>query len=132
LANISKILTIVAIVVAAIAVFAVLYSQILIAKDSYNSQIQVSFSKSPPAYDYSCDESDYQIHFAIKNIGAKDVVGLSISISNPLCVGGVPPLPQTLNASSSTGSLLSFYAQSTNQNGTLTISGNNTFVQANF
>ena len=110
----------------AISVFA--YSEIQIMKDSYNSKIEVSFSKSPVVYDYSCRANDYEIYFVVSNVGPKKVVDLTFSITNPLCVGSIPALPKTLNASST----MSFYAQTTTENGILTISGNNTFMQVNF
>lgn len=128
LIQVSKILTFAVVILALLAIIAVAYSQILVEKNSYNADIQVSVVKSPVVYDYSCDENDYQIHFVIDNIGSENVRDLSISITNPICVGAVPSLPQTLNSSST----LSFYAQSTRSNGTLTISGNNTFVQIKF
>jgi hypothetical protein len=111
-----------------IAISAFAYNQLIVSRNSYNSEIQYSVSRSPVVYDYSCDEYDYQIHFVIMNSGVKNVLDFSASITNPLCVGGNPILLRTLNASST----LSFYAQSTNPNGTLTISGNNTFVQIKF
>jgi hypothetical protein len=126
--SLSKILSIAVIILAIAAVSVLGYTQFLAMKNSYNSKIQVSFVKSPVAYDYSCNTNDYQIYFMIDNTGSKNVADLSVSISNPLCVGGIPSLPQTLNASS----MLSFYAQSSAENGTLTISGNNTFVEIKF
>lgn len=121
-------LSIAVIVLAISAVSAIAYTQFQASRDNYNSKIQYSFIKTPVAYDYSCDENDYQIYFVIDNIGSKNVIDLSVSITNPLCEDAVPPLPASLNASSS----LSFYVQSTQQNGTLTLSGNNTFVQISF
>ena len=124
----SRILTVTVVVLAIVTVSALAYSQFLTNENSYNSKILVSLIKSPPVYDYSCSESDYQIYFVIRNIGLKNVVGLSISITNGLCVGAIPPLPDTLNSSST----MSFEAQTTTANGTLTIAGNNTFVQVKF
>ena len=68
------------------------------------------------------------MHFVITNTGDENVVNLSASITDPLCVGGFPMLPPTLKASST----ISFYVQTTTSNGTLSISGNNTFVQIRF
>jgi hypothetical protein len=124
----SKVLSILVVVLAVLAVSVIAYTQILLVRNSYNSKIEVSFSKSPVAYDYSCSSNDYQISFVIKNTGSKSVVGLSVSITNPDCNGGVPSLPPILNASST----ISFDAQTTTENGTLSISGNNTFVQIRF
>ena len=124
---ISRFLTVLVIVLAVLSVSAVLYSQYF-ASASYNSSIKYAFEKSPLAYDYSCDQNDQQIYFVIKNEGPKLVSDLSFSLSNPLCKGSLPLLPKTLNASST----LDFYAQSATQNGTLTISGNNTFIMVSF
>ncbi len=128
LVPLSKILTIAVIILAVAAVSGIAYTQLLAMKNSYDSKIDVSYTKSPVVFDYGCNTNDYQIYFVIHNIGSKNVVDFSVSISNPLCVGGTPSLPQTLNASTT----MSFEAQSTAENGTLTISGNNTFVQMNF
>ncbi len=126
--TISRILTIAVIVLGVVALVSITYSQILASQNSYSREIQVSFSKSSVAYDYSCGATDYQIYFVLKNLGTKVVTGLSISITNPLCVGSIPTLPKTFNASST----LSFYAETTTENGTLTILGNNTYVVINF
>lgn len=126
--SLSKILTIAVIVLAIAAVASLAYIQYAAMKNSYNAKIQVSFVKSPVAYDYSCNTNDYQIYFMIDNTGSKNVADLSVSISNPLCVGAIPSLPKILNVSST----LSFYAQSSAENGTLIISGNNTFVEIKF
>ncbi|SRR5579875_2814225 len=125
----SRILTIAVVVLAIVAISGLAYNQYVTLRDSYNSEIKVSYFKSQPAYDYSCGSPDYQIYFTIANTGEKKVVDLSISLSNPLCVGSLPTsLPTALNASST----VSFVAQSTSANGTLTISGNNTFLQVKF
>jgi hypothetical protein len=121
-------LTILVIVLAAIAVSVLGYGQLLASRNSYNSEVRYSFVRSPVTYDFSCGENDYQIHFVIANTGQKTITNFSASITSPLCVGGIPILPETLNASST----ISIYAQSTNANGILTISGNNTFVQVKF
>lgn len=126
--SLSKILSILVVVLAVAAISVVAYTQLIAIKNSYNTKIDVSFTKSPVAYDYSCGSNDYQIYFVIDNTGSKSVVGLSVSITNPDCDGGVPSLPQILNASST----ISFDAQTTTENGTLIISGNNTFVQIKF
>jgi hypothetical protein len=127
--KISKILTLIVIILAIAAVSALVYSQFNTMKDSYNSKIKVTFVKSAAAFDYSCGTSDYQIYLVVDNTGAKNVVDLSVSITNPLCSGGIPGiLPKSLNASSK----MSFTAESSTENGTLTISGNNTLVQINF
>ena len=126
--RLSKILTIAVMVLAIITVLVVSYNLLEASKNSYNSQIESSFSRSPLVYDYSCGENDYQIHFTITNTGVKNVEHLSVTVTNPICVGGNPVVPASLNASST----LNFYVQTTNQNGTLTISGNNTLVQVKF
>ena len=126
--TISRVLTVAVIVFGAAALISITYTQILASQNSYNREIHVSFSKSPAAYDYSCETNDYQIYFVLKNLGTKVITGLSISITNPLCVGSIPELPTTLTASSN----MSFEAETTTENGTLTISGNNTYVLINF
>jgi hypothetical protein len=127
--TLSRALTIGVIALAIIAVSILAYTQFNIITNSYSSKIRVTFVRSPETYDYSCGESDYQLYFVVDNIGSKSVADLSLSITNPLCSGGVPPnLPKILGASST----LSFEAQSSNQNGTLTITGNNTLVEVNF
>jgi hypothetical protein len=124
----SRILTIAVVVLGIVTAGAVIYSQYYAAQASYNSEITYSFAKSPESYDYSCDVEEYQIFFTIKNVGQKNVVDLSASITDPDCVGGTPDLPGSLNASS----MISFFAQTTSVNGTLTFSGNNTFVAIKF
>ena len=126
--GLSKILTITVFVLALITVSVVSYNQFQASRNSYNSEIKYSFSRFPLAYDYSCSENDYQIHFAITNTGDKNITNFSVSVTNPLCVGGNPLLPSMLKALST----VSFYVQSTNPNGTLTLSGNNTLVQIKF
>jgi hypothetical protein len=122
-------LTVVVIILAIIAVFVLTYVEYNAMGNSYSSEIRVSFAKSPAAFDYSCGESDYQIYFVIDNTGTKNVADLSISMTNPLCSGGIPSnLPKMLGASST----LSFEAQSSTVNGTLMIRGNNTLVEVNF
>lgn len=126
--SLSRVLTILIIVFAVTVISVASYNQVLTTRNSYSSKIEYSFARSPLTYDFSCDENDYQIHFVITNTGNKNVMNLSASITNPLCVGGIPMLPQTLKASSA----ISFYVQTTSANGTLSISGNNTFVQIRF
>ena len=115
-------------VLAVITVLVVGYEQFQISKRSYNSEIKYSFSRSPAVYDYSCNEYDYQMRFTFSNMGEKNVEHLSVTVTNPLCVGGNPILSTSLNASSTLG----FYLQTTNPNGTLTITGNNTLVRVRF
>lgn len=124
----SKILTIAVFILAAITVSVVSYNQFQASRDSYNSEIKYSFSRFPFVYDYSCSENDYQIHFVVTNTGEKNITNFSVAVTNPLCVGGNPLLPETLKALTT----VSFYVQSTSPNGSLTISGNNTLVQVKF
>lgn len=126
--RLSKFLTIALVILAIITVSVVSYNLIQSSKNSYNSEIKYSFSRSPLVYDFSCGENDYQIHFTITNIGEKNVEHISVTVTNPICVGGSPVVPASLNASSA----LDFYVQTTNPNGTLTISGNNTLVRVRF
>ena len=115
-------------VLAVITVLVVGYEQFQISKRSYNSEIKYSFSRSPAVYDYSCNEYDYQMRFTFSNMGEKNVEHLSVTVTNPLCVGGNPILSTSLNASS----MLGFYVQTTNPNGPLSITGNNTLVWVRF
>jgi hypothetical protein len=124
----SRILTIAVFVLGIAALVSITYAQFVANQNSYNREISITFSKSPAAFDFTCKTNDYQIYFVLKNLGSKAVTGLSISITNPLCEVAIPLLPKTLNASSS----ISFEAQTEVQNGTLTVSGNNTFVQVGF
>lgn len=124
----TKLLTVIVVVLALLSISAILYSQFYTMRESYNSEIKYSFSKSPIAYDYSCDQNDQQVYFVIKNVGTKTVSDLSFSISNPLCKGSLPSLPTVLDSNSS----ISFYAESTGLNGTMTLSGNNTYIQIAF
>lgn len=124
----SKVLTIAVFLLALVTVSLISYNLFQASRSSYNYEIKYSFSRFPFVYDYSCDENDYQIHFVITNSGQKNITNFSTSVTNPLCVGGNPMVPQTLRAFST----ISFYIQSTSANGTLTVSGNNTFVQIMF
>ncbi|MDG6997508.1 MAG: hypothetical protein JRN15_00145 [Nitrososphaerota archaeon] len=126
--GLSKILTIAVFVLAASTASVVVYNQFQASRNSYNSEIRYSFSRSPFVYDFSCGENDYQIHFVISNAGEKNITNFSVSVTNPLCVGGNPILPHTLKGLST----VSFYIQTTSPNGTLTVSGNNTLVQVRF
>lgn len=126
--RLSRILTIAVMILAIVTVSAVSYNLLRASDNSYNLEIKYSFSRYPLVYDYSCGENDYQLYFAISNTGEMNVENLSATVTHPLCVGGNPILAPTLNASSS----VDFYVQTTNPNGTLTISGNNTLVRIRF
>lgn len=126
--RLSEILSIAVIILVAITVSVLSYNLVRASENSYNPEIKYSFSRSALIYDFSCSENDYQVHFTISNTGEKNVEQLSATVTNPLCVGGNPILPSSLNASST----LDFYVQTTTANGTLTISGNNTLVRVIF
>jgi hypothetical protein len=124
----SRILTLFVICLGIVTVGALVYTQFFSIRDSYNPEIVYSFTKSPVTYDYSCEVNEYQVQFVIKNTGPKNVDDLSVSITNPDCEGSLPVFPSAFNSSST----LNFAAQTTAENGTLTVSGNNTFVQIMF
>lgn len=128
MATIGRLLTIVVIVLAAALIISLVYGQFVNSEYSYNSNVKYSFEKSPVSYDYSCQQNDYQLLFTIKNAGNKTVTDFSASISNPLCVGALPAIASQFNSSQT----LTFFAQTTSENGTLTLSGNNTYVNIMF
>lgn len=94
----------------------------------YNSSIEYKLSKQTESYDYSCNEPLFPIYLQLSNNGSKVVEDLSISITNGLCKGAVPPLPSSMNP----GQSLQIYLYTTKQNGTITISGNYTTIYVDF
>lgn len=116
-------------VVAALAALALVVSaQVEQTRAEYNSSIDYSLNKQEGNFDYSCDEPFYSIFLRVLNNGSKLVDGFAISISNGLCKGAVPPLPSSLNS----GQSIQIYLYTTKENGTITISGNNTLIYVNF
>ncbi len=96
--------------------------------DSYTSHITYSVTKLPAQYDYSCLQSIQGLYLVLTNNGDKTVSGFSVSVSNPLCKGALPPLPTLFDP----GTTLKFYIYSTAMNGSITITGNNTLLVIKF
>ncbi|MCL5068023.1 MAG: hypothetical protein M1368_06690 [Thaumarchaeota archaeon] len=117
------------IVFALLAVGALVYSQYVTTSEAYGNSLVYNFSRETRSYDYTCDEPVYGIHVALLNNGTKTVSGFSVSVTNPLCNGAVP---STLPAQFPPAQRLAFYVYSAQQNGTVTVSGNNTLVQIRF
>jgi hypothetical protein len=126
--NLGTVLTIILVASACITVLGFLLGQIQFNREEYQSEMRYSFTRIPLRYDYSCDEDVYGLYVNLSNNGSKMVQGLQASITNALCVGGTPPLPSVLKPNQS----IQFYVYSTEQNGTLTVSGNNTDVFIRF
>lgn len=121
-------LTIVVVAGALLSLGGVILGQVLQTTPNYGSQLRYSLKRIQLRYDYSCDENVYGLYIVLNNSGPKTVSGLSITMTNELCVGAIPPIPNALTAQ---GSLkLSLY--STASNGTIMISGNNTQLNIAF
>lgn len=95
---------------------------------SYQSNLVYSLSKTTLDYDYSCDQQVYDLNLNLLNNGSKYVSNFEISVTNELCVGAVPPLPNVLNPHQK----LSLDLYTTSLNGTITITGNNTVLLIRF
>ncbi|MDG6997449.1 MAG: hypothetical protein JRN52_16160 [Nitrososphaerota archaeon] len=126
--KVERVLTALLVVVAIAALALVVSSQVEQARIEYNISIEYSLSKQGGNFDYSCDEPFYSVFLRVSNNGSKVVNDFTISISNGLCKGAVPPLPSSLNS----GQSIQIYLYTTKQNGTITISGNNTLIYVNF
>jgi len=118
----SNLLTILLVASAFVAVLVFALGQIQTNNDEYQSYIKYSTSKLSLGYDYSCDQSVYGLFVNLTNSGHKTIDNFQVSVTNELCVGGVPSLPVALNS----GQSIQFYVYTTEQNGTLSITGNNT------
>lgn len=95
---------------------------------NYQNEIKYSMARIPLHYDYSCDEPVHGLYMVITNIGNKVVQNFSISITNGICEGSVPSVPNSFSPLQK----LEIYLYSTNPNGTVTISGNNTRLLIHF
>ncbi|MHB8568037.1 MAG: hypothetical protein ACYC7D_11750 [Nitrososphaerales archaeon] len=124
----SRSLTIIVAIFAAIALVATVYAAYVTSLNSYSTNISYTVNKLSPEYDYSCGQHIQGLYVILKNHGSKTVDDFSVSISSPLCKGAVPPLPQVLNASFA----MKFYVYSTQTNGTISVSGNNTLIEIKF
>ena len=126
--QIGRLLTFLVVIMGVALVGSLIYVNFVAVQNAYDGSIKYNVSKLPPGYDYSCDEPVYELYVVISNNGSKTVSDFAVSISNPLCKGAIPPLPGLFLPSQQ----IKFYAFSSVQNGTLTISGNNTMIQINF
>jgi hypothetical protein len=126
--TLSRVLTIVLIFVAISATGTAAYSYYTSTSNSYSPNLKIRYSKLAPQYDYSCLQPIQGIYVVLNNSGDKSIQDFSVSVSNPLCKGAVPPLPSQLKENAS----LDFYVYSTETNGTITVSGNNTLLLVKF
>ena len=126
--KLSNVLTIIVVVSAAIAVLGFVLGQIQFDQEQYQANIKFQFTRISLKYDYSCDENVYGLYVILQNTGNKIVQNFEVSVTNALCVGSVPPLPSALDP----GQSIKFYVYSTEPNGTVTVSGNNTDVYIRF
>jgi len=113
---------------AVIAFGGVVLGQVLQDTPNYGTELRYSLERIQLRYDYSCDENVYGLYLVLNNSGPKTVSSLSITLTNELCVGAIPSIPNTLSANES----LKIYLYSTESNGTITISGNNTELNIGF
>ena len=95
---------------------------------SYQNHLDYSVTKTILSYDYSCDQQVYGLNMVLSNNGSKLVNDLSVSLTNELCVGAIPPLPDSLAPHQQ----LTFDIYTTSVNGTITITGNNTVLLVRF
>jgi len=125
--KLSAVLTIIVVVSAVIAVLGFALGQIQFDREQYQD-INYQFTRISLRYDYSCDENVYGLSVNLQNNGTKSVQDFQVSVTNELCVGSIPPLPSSLDP----GQALQFYVYTTEPNGTVTVSGNNTNVYIRF
>jgi hypothetical protein len=125
--KLGNILTLIVIASVALAALGLALGQIQLSKEEYQSNIKYQFSRIPLRYDYSCGENVFGLFITLQNNGKKTVQNLQVSVTNELCVGSIPPLPNILNP----GQSIQFYVYTTVANGTVSVSGNNTdlFIQ---
>ncbi len=126
--QIGRLLTLSVVIMGIVLVGSLIYVNYVTVENAYDGALKYSISKQPPGYDYSCDEPVYELYVTLSNNGTKTVSDFLVSVSNPLCKAAVPPLPTVFPPADQ----LKFYVFSSQENGTLTISGNNTLVQINF
>jgi hypothetical protein len=126
--KLGNLLSIILVVIACSAVAVIALGQVLQNEDAYQSNIRYSFTRLYLNYDYSCDENVYGLYVDIINGGNKMVQNLSVSVTNELCVGSIPPLANALDA----GQSIKFYIYTTEPNGTVSVTGNNTDLVIRF
>jgi hypothetical protein len=120
--KLGNVLTIVVVITACVAILGFALGQIQYNNEEYQSYIKYSFTRIALKYDYSCDENVYGLYLNLVNNGDRIVQDFQVSVTNALCVGSVPPLPNSLNP----GQSVKFYVYTTAPNGTITVTGNNT------
>ena len=126
--QIGKALTVLVAIMGVALVSSLVYVNYFAMQNAYGGYIKYTFSRLPASYDYSCDEPVYGLYIAISNNGTKSVSGFSVSISSPLCKGAIPVLSNALLPLQE----IRFYVYSSQENGTITVSGNNTMISINF
>ena len=122
------ILSVIATVVVISAASVFLYSYLDSSGTNYANNLKYSITASPIGFDYSCNERVYSVYLTLANAGNESVQHLSLSVTNGICEGAVPPIPSTLVPAQS----LAIYLYSDVENGTVTVSGNNTFLTIKF
>jgi hypothetical protein len=95
---------------------------------SYQRELDYSLTKTKLGYDYSCDQQVYSLDMVLTNEGSKLVNDLGVSLTNELCVGAIPQLPNSI----SPGQKIAIEMYTTSVNGTVTIIGNNTVLLVRF
>jgi hypothetical protein len=126
--NLDKTLTLLLIVFAAIGVGLFVWNASNQSQLSYQDHLEYSLTKTKLGYDYSCDQNVYSLNLVVTNAGSKLLNDISVSVTNPLCVGAVPQPPNSL----ASGENLTMDVFTTTVNGTITITGNNTFLLVPF
>ncbi len=123
-----KILTIMLIAFAIVGVGLFVWNESNQSQMSYQRYLNYSLTKTKLSYDYSCDQQVYSLDMVLTNDGNKLVSDLSVSVTNALCVGAIPQLPDSLVPSQQ----LAVDIYTTSVNGTITITGNNTVLLVQF
>ncbi len=124
----NQLLTIAVVAVGVLSLGFVILGQFFQNNADYGQEVRYSFSRIALRYDYSCGENVYGIYLVLNNTGTRTVNELSLGITHELCVGAIPPLPSSLLPRHT----LKLYLYSTDMNGAITMSGNNTTVMIPF
>ena len=126
--KLGRLLTIAVVVIVSISLTALISEQFVQNRSNYAPYMRYSLSRIPLRYDYSCNENVYGLYLVLNNSGLKVVQNISLSITNQLCVGAIPPIPDSILP----GQTLKVYLYSTSENGTISISGNETELLIQF
>ena len=126
--QLNRLLSAVAIVLVlgASVVFAVSYIEF--SKSNYKDSIKYSLTENQIGFDYSCNERVYSLYLVLTNDGPKLIQNLSISVTNGICEGAVPPIPTSLPPFRN----VSLHLYTNTQRGSITVSGNNTLLTIKF